>query len=79
MSTHDQHEEARLALESGVAAVEKIIRQRDEALASQGEPSDAEIDAAARAMFAITNQLSMSGARDLARAALRAAGVGGAR
>lgn len=40
----------------------------------QGEPSDAEIDAAARAMFAITNQLSMSGAGDLARAALRAAG-----
>jgi hypothetical protein len=40
----------------------------------QGEPPEAEIDAAARAMFAITNQLSMSGARDLARADLLAAG-----
>lgn len=29
MSIHDQYEEARLALESGVAAVEKIIRDRD--------------------------------------------------
>lgn len=29
MSKHDQHQEARTALESGVAAVEKIIRDRD--------------------------------------------------
>ena len=29
MSKHDQYQEARLALESGVAAVEKIIRDRD--------------------------------------------------
>lgn len=29
MRFHDQHQEARIALESGVAAVEKIIRDRD--------------------------------------------------
>ncbi|NHI16844.1 hypothetical protein [Microbacterium excoecariae] len=37
------------------------------------EPSDAEVMAAARAMYRLTNSLSMSGARDLARAALLAA------
>lgn len=31
MSRQNQYEEARLALESGVAAVESIIRDRDEA------------------------------------------------
>jgi hypothetical protein len=37
--------------------------------------TDAQVDAAAKAMYAMTNSLSMSGARDLARAALEAARV----
>jgi acetylornithine deacetylase/succinyl-diaminopimelate desuccinylase-like protein len=45
-----------------------------EAPEPQGEPSDAQVRAAAVAMYEWTNTLSMSGATTLARAALRAAG-----
>lgn len=40
---------------------------------AQGGPSDAEVRAGALAMYGLAPHLSMSGARDLARVALRAA------